>query len=74
MWDEECNIYRFEKIAGNFTLTKVFDNSVAEDYTIKTQDMYGNRMKQKAINVPYLSKHVKSWTADKLLSLNDDGS
>jgi len=74
MWDEECNIYRFEKIAGNLTLTKVFDNSVAEDYTIKTQDMYGNRMKQKAINVPYLSKHVKSWTADKLLSLNDDGS
>lgn len=71
-WDDECKVYRFEKSWWDFVMTKVYDNP--DGLTLKDEDMYGNRLKQKAIVVPYLSKFVNSWTADSVLSTNDDWS
>jgi hypothetical protein len=36
--------------------------------------MYGNVVKQSSKAIPYLSTKIGEWTADKVLSTNDDGS
>lgn len=64
VWDDSCNVYRFEKDNNSYVLSKVYDNPGNES-TIK-------EIRQKAIKIPYLSKYVSSWTADKVLSTNDD--
>lgn len=69
-WDYDCNVYRFEKSSDSYEMTKVYDAST--DVVLKDKDMYGNNIKQKAIVVPYLCDFVNWWTADSVLSTNDD--
>lgn len=71
-WDDECKVYRFEKIAWDFIMTKVYNDD--DTLTFKDTDMYWNKIKQKSICIPYLSEFVNSWTADSVLSTNDDWS
>ena len=71
--DQSGNVYRFEKISWSYAFSKVFDNSGPSVFMFDT-DMYGNIVKQKAIVLPYTSLFINNWTADKVLSTNDDGS
>jgi len=75
IWDKDCNVYRFEKILGIYTLTEVFTNPASPDpghLTLFTINAYLEEVKQRALKLPYLSTLKKSWTADKVNSTNDD--
>jgi len=69
-WDEECKVYRFEKVSGNYIMTKVYDNT--DSLSLFTTSAFWTRVKQKAVNISYVSWLVNSRTADKVLSTNDD--
>jgi len=69
-WDDQCKVYKFEKAGNSFSLTKIYDNP--DGLVLKTEDLYWNKIKQKAISISYVSTVLWSWTADDLLSTNDD--
>lgn len=71
--DNLCNVYRFEKVLWEYVMTLVYDNTLWP-LTLFSTSSYLTTVKQKALKVPYLSWKVKSWTADKVLSTNDDWS
>lgn len=76
-WDDLGKVYRFEKIWWNYQMTKVFNN---EDgiwdpiVSIYDVDYNWNEVKQKAKIMSYVTTLKNSWTADKVLSTNDDGN
>ena len=75
--DDDCNVYRFEKISWDYTMTQVFVNPPLLDpghLTLFTTNLYWKRVKQKAITLSYLSVFQNLWTADKVISTNDDGN
>lgn len=73
-WDADCNVYKFELVWNSYVMTKIYDNSALGLLTLFDVNMYGDRVKQKAVVLPYTSIFVSWWTADKVLSTNDDGS
>lgn len=72
IWDDIGNVYRFEKILDVYTMTKIYSNPWT--VSIYSTNSYGNKVKQVAKIVPYLSGKWASWTADKVNSTNDDGN
>lgn len=76
-WDQDCNVYMFERVSNAYVMTEVFTNPSFGDpwhLTRFNQDSYGKRVKQRALVLPYVWWLVNGWTADKVNSTNDDGS
>ena len=73
-WDDLWKAYRFEKDNNDkYIMTKIFDNP-GNIVSLYSKDKYDKPVKQTAKVVPYLCTLLSSWTADRVLSTNDDGN
>lgn len=67
-WDKSCNVYTLTEVSQNYVLTKIFDNTTPA-YDFYSQDGNGERVKQKALVLDYLSElqttaEVATWTVN----------
>lgn len=73
VWDDECYVYRFDKVDWEYILTPIYANPAAEaELYTEDENKWIRHVKQKAVCISYLNKYIKSFTADKDNSSNFD--